>query len=596
MTKRAYWLGGAIAAIAAIGVGAYAWFGFEGDADPADLARYRKVADFALHDQKGDFHRLYKYGNSHKVVVLYTQGVACPVVRLNVAALQDLEREFGPQGVAFLMLNANPQDDRAALAKEAGLLKIAQPILKDEAQLVAEALEVERTGEAIVIDTRTWTIRYRGPVDDRTPAFEAQKDKPAHRYLAEAIGATLKRRKVAFASPPPQGIGCAIDIDRNPKATISYAKEIVPILRERCMGCHRPRDIAPWSMDSYEVVKGWSRMMREVIATKRMPPWHADPQIGRFEHERRLTSAEEQKLVHWIDAGAPRGNEGDPLKESPPAAAEEWPLGKPDMVIDVPRQAIPALGNVDYRYVKVPVQVDGDKWVRAVQLKPSNRAAMHHGFVFVEYPAGFKGQQPNWAKGVGSFFAYYVPGTRPEPLPENSGQFLPKGAVIEFQLHYIAIGTDTVDEPQLALYFHKTPPKLEHVVASAYNGKISIPPHAAHHPEKAEATLKDEAMLYSLLPHMHYRGSQFRFTAHYPDGRDEALLSVPNYVFNWQTQYHLKEPRKLPAGTRIKVEAVFDNSKDNPFNPNPAAPVGWGTRTVDEMMIGYYMYTRPRHD
>lgn len=553
------------------------------------------VSDFALLDHKGRFHQLYRYRDA-KAVVLYTHGVACPIVRNSVRTLRQLREKYAEKGVVFLLLNANPQDDRESLRKEAALLDVDMPILKDDTQLVTEGLDVARTGEAIVLDTEHWTIRYRGPIDDRLH-YEVQKEKATRHYLDDAIDSVVRNRRVA--KEKIASVGCLIDFEGSPagaEATPSYAKDIAPILQTKCVACHQQGGIGPWSMDSYKTVQGWSAMMREVVINRRMPPWHADPTIGDFLPDRPLSIDEQRTLVNWIDAGAPRGDGQDPLAEVPPPVETGWPLGQPDLVMDVPEQVIPEQGLVPYRWIKLAVPISENKWVRAVDLRPSDRSVIHHGFVFVNYPENMKNKEPTWLEGLNGFFAAYVPGMNVLPFPEDSGQLLPAGSTLVFQLHYVTVGYPAVDRPKLALYFHDEPPVLEHKMASAANMAIRIPPHSADHEEQAVATIKEDGVLHGFYPHMHYRGSRFRYEAHYPDGTRETLLSVPKYDINWQTFYRFKKPKPIPAGTRMVVTAGFDNSDRNPANPDPSKEVRWGLKSRDEMLVGYFMYTRKRED
>lgn len=593
-------------------------------------ARMERVGDFALLDHEGRNHQLYRYIGS-SAVVLFVYGSDCNIARNSVPALKELREQFASRGdgpllklrerfaardggflmqlqerianrsvnflmklreqfagpsVSFLMIDANPQDDRKTLQKDAVRYGIDMPILRDEFQLVAESLDLHRTGEALLIDTHTWQVVYRGPVDDRL-YFEVTKAGAQQHFLRDAIEAVLDGRAVRPALPP--AIGCRISLDR--KVDVSYAKQVAPILMEKCQYCHQAGGVAPWAMDSYDRVKGWSAMMREVLMNRRMPPWHADPAIGSFSNDRSLNREQIRTLVHWIDAGAPRGDGPDALAQRRAQTVPEWPLGEPDLVIDIPEQQIPAAGAIDYRYVEIPLPFDRDVWVRAVHLKPSNRAVMHHAFALVKLPAQPGAPEPN---GVNSFFATYAPGLNVEPFPGDSGQLLRKGVVLRFELHYTSVGYPTTDNPRLAIYLHKRPPSRELIVASAWNGDFHIPPYTADYPVEAKFVFDQDAVLHALLPHMHYRGSRASFEAHYPDGRSEMLLSVPRYHFNWQRLYDLRTPRPIPAGTEILVRGAFDNSRSNPANPDPAKSVRWGQQSWDEMFIGYVMYTVPR--
>jgi peroxiredoxin len=561
-----------------------------GTAGPAQPPDGPPVRDFALLDQEGRFHHLTRMSDA-SAIVLYVHGVGCPIVRQTAPAFKALRSNFEERGVVFLMINANPQDSRESIAADARTLGIDVPILKDTTQLVTGQLGVHRTGEAFVIDPATWRVRFHGPVDDRL-YYEAQKPAAERHYLRDAIEAHLSGRPMP--GDVPSGLGCLISRLDGAAQDISYSRDVAPILRAKCIPCHRPGGAGPWSMDRHETVWGWSAMMREVLMTRRMPPWHADPAFGAFSPDRSLSIEQARTLVHWIDAGSPRGAGPDPLAEDPPAPAPEWPLGEPDLVIDVPEQSIPAQGAIEYRYVTIPIALDRDAWVRAVDLRPSNTAAMHHAFAFLQYPERLRDRQPDWGEGIESFFAGYVPGYDVLPFPDDAGQLVPAGSSFLLQLHYTALGHDTSDRPRIGLYFHAEPPARELVTASAPNVDIVIPPGDPDYRTAASAYLDRDVELVALFPHMHYRGSWMRYEARLPGGERRILLSVPNYRFNWQSLYRLREPLPLPRGTTIFVTGGFDNSQGNPFNPDHAKEVRWGLQSWEEMFIGYFQYTAPR--
>ena len=587
-----------------------------------------RVGDFALLDHQGRHHQLYRYVDS-RAVVLFVYGSDCNIARNSIPALKQLRDQYADRDngflmrlravygmqsdgflerlglwlsrraygflvslreryaspdVSFLMIDANPQDDRKTLQEDAARYGIDMPILKDDLQLVAESLDLQRTGEALLIDTRTWRVAYRGPVDDQL-YYEVTKTGAQRHFLRDAIAAVLDDRAVGEAAPP--AVGCRISLDRRPE--ISYAKQVAPILMEKCTVCHQAGGIGPWAMDGYDKVKGWSAMMREVLMNRRMPPWHADPAIGSFSNDRSLSAEQMRTLLHWIDAGAPRGDAPDPLAERKPPTLREWPLGEPDAVIDVPEQRIPASGFIDYRFFDIPVPFDRDVWVRAVDVRPSNRAVMHHALVFLNDRAA-----PENTFLASTFLAIFGPGLEVEPFPLGSGRLLPKGTVLKFELHYQAVGYATTDRPRLAIYLHKRPPSRELVVSCACNTEFRIPPYAAAHPIEARFVFDQDALLHSYLPHMHLRGSRIIYEARYPDGGSETLLSVPRFNFNWQALYTLRTPKPIPAGTELVVRGVFDNSRSNPANPNPSKEVWRGIQTWDEMLNGYVLYTIPR--
>jgi peroxiredoxin len=539
--------------------------------------------DFALLDHDGRFHRLSDYAD-RKAVVVFVQGNGCPMSRGAIPALRAVRDELAPRGVAVLGLNANPQDERADVAAEARELGIDFPILIDDTQLVAESLGVTRTAEVLVLAAPDWRIAWRGPVDD-SQHYDGKR--PAReRYLRDALLALLDGRPLP--APRRDAPGCLISFP--PPAAVSYSAEVAPILARRCGACHREGGVAPFALADHTAVAGFGPMIRETVRTKRMPPWQPDPAIGDFANASGLTRDEARALVRWIEAGTPRGDGPDPLAENPLPAPPEWPLGPPDLVVSASEQQIPADGLVPYVYETLDLPLDRDVWVRAVDLHPANPRPMHHGIAWLEPPEGRQSARtegPSFTRGL---LAGYVPGRGPEPLPEGTGYFVPAGSRIRFQLHYTTTGRVERDVPRLGLYFSERP--LAHELATGASGTLDfeIPPGAADHRETAERILSRDVLVYRWMPHMHYRGKSMRYAAHYPDGRVEPLLSVPSYRFGWQLQYVLAEPKRLPAGTRLVVQAVFDNSARNPLNPDPTAWVRFGEQSSDEMLFGYFLY------
>ena len=543
-----------------------------------------RVDNFALLDHRGRFHELAYYAD-RAAIVLFIQGNGCPISRNSVPALAEVRADYEGRGVVFLMLNANLQDDRESIAAEAREFGIDFPILVDEAQLVAGSLVLERTAEVLVIDPERFEVAYRGPVDDRLD-YRGGRSAASRHYLREALDALLAGAPVELDAPPASGCLIALRRGRASSPPISYADDVAPLLERRCLDCHRKGGVAPWAMSSYETVRGWAPMMREVVRTLRMPPGQRDPHIGSFFDQRALRLEEQRTLVHWIEAGAPRGEGSDPLPPASSAPAPEWPLGAPDLVLDVAPQSLPATGLIDYRYAALQASLERDVWVRATDLRPSNLAAMHHALAFASPPGGSSRRDRFW-KGVVSG---YAPGRPPQRLPPDTGRFIPAGTRFRFQLHYTATGRPETDAPRLALYFHDEPPRYELKTAAAINFSFQIPPHAAHHEVRATHTFHRDVVLYRMTPHMHYRGRSMSFEAHYPDGATELLLSVPDYQFDWQRVHVLREPKLLPAGTRVVCRGVFDNSARNRANPDPAKWIRWGEQSFDEMFIGYLLY------
>lgn len=581
-----------VTALVSAGVsGACVWLYLSEYGEPDAVSLNSPIADFVLLDHRGKYHRLYRYKDA-EVVVLYSHEIGCPLAHKGLIRLNQIKTKYKDHRIEFLVLNAGLKDDRNKLVSESQQLNIDLPVLQDSTQLVVEELAIKRSGVVLVIDTDNWQVRYRGPIDGKQLSDTPGQFKA---FLEDAIDSILQGKRIKTAVV--DGGGCYLEFeDKQDIRKVSYRDEVTPILQRKCISCHRPGGIGPWVMDRYETLKSWAPRMKQVIMTDEMPPWHADPLVGSFNPDRSLSISERRSIIHWINSGSPKIDSEDPLVEKLPAIVEEWPLGKPDLVMNIPQQKIPATGLVPYRWLKIPVPIESDRWVSAVQLKPSNSSIMHHGFVFIEYPKHLKKLQPQWLEGLNGFFVAHVPGINVLPLPENSGQFLPKGSTLVFQLHYITSGKPTSDQPKLAIYFHAKPPALEYTMASASNMKIRIPPNAPDYEETAQTVMSEDGLLRVFYPHMHYRGKRMQYEAVYPDSHSEPLLSVPHYDIHWQSFYQLAQPKVLPAGTKIKVTAAFDNSPNNPVNPDPSQEVRWGLKSRDEMLVGYFMYTRKRKD
>ncbi len=569
------------------------------------------VDDFALLDHNGIFFQLTRQRDV-PVIVLYVFTTGCPIVRQNMAEVQRLSQSFADKGVRFAAIDPAIDDDRVAVSKELANLNVSMPILLDPSQVISEGLQLTRTAEALIIRTKDLALLWRGPIDDRV-GYGTQKDKASQSFLSDALDAILAGKKPTTSSLAVKG--CAITYAQaRASHIIDYAKDVAPIFLEKCQACHQTGGVAPWSMDSHKKVASRSAMMREVVRTRLMPPWDADPTHGRFAKDLSLSIAEQRTLIHWIEQGA-KASVTDPLASKLPAKVDEWPLGKPDLIIDLPPQNIPANGTIPYRKFSFKVPLKEDTWVRAVDLRPSAQQWMHHAFAMddaAEMDEEF-GNDPRYQRlkemldgrplppemqkrldrsprGLTTFFASYVPGLEAAPFPEGTGKLLKQNASLTFQLHYTTNGEAGTDKPRLGLYFAKDKPERLFKVTSAFNLRFSIPPETKSVPATAERGFTKPVTLFGFSPHMHFRGSSMRYTAVFPDGKEEIILSVPRYDLNWQRTYVLAEPRVIPSGTTIRVDGVFDNSAMNPANPDPSKAVRFGEQSWDEMFIGYILY------
>ena len=385
----------------------------------------------------------------------------------------------------------------------------------------------------------------------------------------------------------------------------TFHADVEPLLQKHCQSCHRPGEAAPMSLLSYGEVRPWARAIHEAVALNRMPPWFADPEYGEWSNAHVLTSAEKRTIADWVESGAERGDPGD--APEPLEFVDGWNIGEPDFVLELPEPFhVQAEGTIDYHYVVIPTGFKEDKWVVAAEVRPDNRAVVHHVLAFV------RPQESTWLEGAepGKIFVPkpakkrdrksaqndyrevltgFAPGKEPAVWTQGEyAKLLPAGADIVLQLHYTANGKEGYDRSRIGLRFRDGAPAKRVVTMTASNSKFVIPPGAPAHTVESRWVLNRDVELVSLLPHMHLRGKDFRFDLRHPDGSREVLLSVPNYDFDWQFYYYLKEPRILPAGAAIECLAHFDNSPNNPDNPDPNVEVRWGDQSWEEMMIGFF--------
>lgn len=388
-------------------------------------------------------------------------------------------------------------------------------------------------------------------------------------------------------------------------AAPSYQSEVRPILEKRCVGCHRAGEIGPMPLGSYAEVRPWAKSIRQAVTKGTMPPWHADAAKSvAFHNDRSLTAAERKTVQDWVDAGAPEGKPGGATVST--ARAGGWRLGKPDLIVRVPKMPIPASGTIQYTFLVTPTDLPEAKWMAAAEWKIDQRSVVHHinafvrpkgssyvadappGQFFVASKASRGARRPDEREADRrELLLGYEPGYEPIPWGEGRAKLLPKGADIVFEMHYTANGKAVSDASELGIYFAKSAPRERVLTITPADSAFAIPPGDGNFPSSTAATLQRDLTLLSMQPHMHLRGKSYRITARYPDGRVENLIDVPKYDFNWQTTYFLAQPKSLPKGTVLECLAHFDNSPNNRFNPDPSQTVRWGDQSWEEMNIGF---------
>lgn len=413
------------------------------------------------------------------------------------------------------------------------------------------------------------------------------------------------------------------------KTQPTFYKDVLPVLQKNCQNCHRPGEAGPMSFLSYETTRPWAKAIKTAVATKKMPPWYADAHYGKFSNDRTMSPSDVNTLVSWVDAGAPAGNVKD--APTPINFVEGWAIGKPDLVLEMPQPfQIPATGTIDYQYIMIPTNFTEQRYVQFAEARPGDRERVHHIIAFImdadnpmvkqmkpgvpfvpaeaqreavrraqeaaknapegqpQQRRGGGGGEGEGSIGAGDFLVGYAPGAPPQTLKPGQAKLVKPGAAIILQMHYTANGKAGSDKSRIGLVFSKEQPTQRVLTLASQNNRFAIPPGDPSYQVDSTVTLQQEATLTGLLPHMHLRGKDFEFRAIYPTGEKEVLLRVPKYDFNWQLWYVLDQPKTLPAGTKIECTAHFDNSPNNPANPDPTKTIRFGEQSWDEMMIGFF--------
>ena len=392
---------------------------------------------------------------------------------------------------------------------------------------------------------------------------------------------------------------------------VTFNKDVLPVLQERCQDCHRSGEVAPMSLLTYEETRPWASAIKEAVLLKRMPPWFADPHASKtFSNDRSLSKEEIDTIVAWVDAGAAEGD--DEARPEPVVFVDGWNVGEPDITFEMQQEfAVPAEGVVEYQYLVIPSGFTEDKWVERAEIRPGNRAVLHHVIVFVRPPdstymseakpgqffvPGNYDEKKEKRNDKREFLIGFAPGTVPEELEPGQAKLIPAGSDFVLQLHYTPNGKATTDKSHFGLVFAKQPPEERVVTMAVSTNDFVIPAGAADHRVDAEMKVKNDMTLTAMLPHMHLRGKAFEYRVVFPDGRKETLLRVPRYDFNWQLSYYLEEPLFLPKGSLLECSAWYDNSPNNAANPDPSKEVRYGDQSWEEMMFGFFDASFPVED
>ena len=559
---------------------------------PGDVGIGRMIVDAPFTDLAGKAHRLSEL-KSHKGVVIAMTSATCPVSKRYLPSLAKLEKDLAEKGLVLLLVNPFGSETSEEINAQIASHAFTSPYIHDKEKTLTAALQAHTTTEVFLLDA-TRTLVYRGALDDQY-GIDYNLDAPKHRYLDDAIAAFLKGEAPVIAATAAPG--CELDLTEVPKLTaspVTYHRDVARILQQNCVTCHRDGGIAPFALDDIEAVKDRAKVIKRVVSEGTMPPWFAALDKGAdsspWANDCSISPRDKADLVAWIDSGdRPLGDASEgPANLTFPA---EWSIGTPDLIIPLSRAYdIKADGFMPYQFDVVETTLTEDQWVSAYEVLPTARDVVHHVIIQVHEKGG---DARDREEGAGGYWAAYVPGNGSHVYPDGFARKLPAGARVSFQIHYTPSGEAKKDRLRLGLVFAKSPPQYEVKTLAVSDRDLNIPPGDASHMETASRSVPFDIPVTSLMAHMHVRGKAFKYSVTYPDGKQETLLDIPRYDFNWQLRYDLKTPKIIPRGSTLTVTALFDNSAGNKANPDPTKLVKWGSQTVDEMMIGYLEYFVP---
>ncbi len=530
--------------------------------------------------------------------VIAVTSSSCPVSRKYAPGLGRLEKEWCEKGVEFVFVGAlavDPVADLRTMAKAAGW---KGAVIHDADGSVTRDLRLRTTAEVIVVDA-AGTVIYRGAIDDQY-GVGYSRESARRQPLIEALRA-LERGElpVLAATTAP---GCVLEIPKASGSTaetskVTYHGRISRLMQVHCGECHHSGGLGPFPLESYEDVVGHAGMIRKQVEKGQMPPWFAAPLPGAthspWMNDRSMPEEDRADLLTWLAGDRPAGDPAEaPL---PRKTSGDWAIGKPDAVFQVANPIqIPAEGVMPYQHALVPTGLTEDRWISAMEIRPTARAVVHHVLVFVVPAGAAQERRKNVTDDeISGFFGAYVPGNTFQSFPEGFGKSLPAGSTLKFQIHYTPNGTATNDQVQIGFRYASEKPRHQVHVVGIANPTLRIPAGASNHEEYASLPVPREARILSFLPHMHVRGKAFRYEVQAPDGKSRVVLEVPRFDFNWQLSYRLAEPLMVAKGSRLRATAWYDNSAGNPANPDPERTVKWGNQTFEEMMIGYLEYYFP---
>lgn len=599
---------------------------------PDSKAKDDKLGDFTLLDHEGNIQMLYRNADA-KYVVIIAHGNSCPIVQKYAASVRELKKQFGKDGVVFYMINANQTDDRTSIIKDAADYNYDVPILLDSSQIVSEALGLTRTSEAVVISTEKWKVEYRGAIDDRV-GFGVDKQISKNRYLEDALISLLSGRTIANADVPAKG--CSITYQKIDK--ISYTRDIIPILMDKCLVCHSEAGGFPPFFKNHGELSSWASMIKETLITDRMPPYSSDSHYSEFTNEVSLSPQQKSLLVKWINSGLPvesaseeKINLQDAIKKTIKPDTSKLPPLLLEVSVAEPVQ-IPPKGIPEYQYFQLGEALKEDLWVSAIEVKTTNPRQLHHESLLVsEKPLSAYIEKKNevlagknmpedsrnkqlimysnpsiytkeflkqdntkrdnfvaqiWAKGK----------VQPQVFPHNTFGFIPKGSYLLLETHHMGSGRAETERTTVKLYGFKSKPenmkRIFHRKSRTF--QVKIPANTKKHIvySKPWAPILPLKIL-NWRGHLHMRGKAIKVLKEDKLGKRTVIASIPNYFYGWQTGNELifKVPVRVEVGEKIISECEYDNSSMNPSNPDPNKAVEWGQRhDENEMCLAVFNF------
>ncbi|MHB1423951.1 MAG: redoxin domain-containing protein [Gemmataceae bacterium] len=587
-------------------IGAY----LRADSDVVVDKLNKKIDNITLKDAAGKPRSLYDLKDKKAIVVVFLS-FDCPVSTSYVPVLAELAKTYRDKQVAFVALNSSDDGDAAHLAKQAAEYKLSFPVFKDENFRAADAFKAEAVPSVFVLD-RKFVLRYRGRIDNGYYARLRKNGRITRNDLRQALDELLAGKPVS--EPATKPIGCAIVRERKAKkdGTVTFYRDVLPIVRKNCQECHRPGAVGPFALMTYKQAVNWADDIKEYTRERKMPPWKPVEGLA-FHGERKMSDEDINKLAAWVDGGTA---EGDPKDAPPPRAfVEGWQLGQPDLILTLPEEmTVGASGPDLFRCFVLPTKLSEDKFVTAVEVRPGNSRILHHTLNY--FDTSGKGRElekvarkkeddkqadrgPGYTAAMGLGFRAapgqvgdlggWAPGNVAHHLPDGYGYFLPKGADVILQIHYHRDGRVEKDRTSIGLHFAKggqTKPWKDIVLPGRFQ---TIPAGQERYRVQGGLEVLEECKLYSVMPHMHMLGREVKVTLTQPGGKPTTLVFINDWEYNWQETYFFKEPILLKPGARLEVESIYDNSDKNPNNPfSPPQVVKFGEQTTDEMCYVFF--------